>query len=181
MQIDELRVLAQHRGWQIVGEYVDRGISGSKDKRVELDRMHTDIGKGRVDLVAVFRFDRYARSVKHLVTALDDFRSRGIDFVSLHDAIDTSTAGGRFTYHVIAAVAELQREIIVENVRSGLQAARRRGETLGRPRVMVDVARALAMKASGSSYRDIARALGIGVGTIHRAVAIARGRKPRLG
>lgn len=171
MQIDELRVLAQQRGWEVVGEYVDRGISGSKDRRPELDRLNSDVSKGKADIVAVFRFDRYARSVKHLVTTLEEYRARGIDFISLHDGIDTSTPAGRFTFHVISAVAELEREIIRERVRSGIQAARRRGETLGRPRVKVDLPLALAMKAGGSSYREIARKLGIGAGTIHRAVA----------
>lgn len=174
MQIDELRVLAQQRGWQVMGEYVDRGISGSKDRRPELDRLNSDVGKGKVDVVAVYRFDRYARSVKHLVTTLEEYRARSIDFVSLHDGIDTSTPAGRFTFHVISAVAELEREIIRERVRSGLQAARRRGEKLGRPRVNVDLTRALGLKVQGLSYRQIASKMGIGLGTLHRAIKEAR-------
>ena len=174
MQIDELRVLARQRGWEIVGEYVDRGVSGAKDRRPELDRLNADVGKGKVDVVAVYRFDRYARSVKHLVTTLEEYRARSVDFVSLNDGIDTSTPAGRFSFHVISAVAELEREIIRERVRSGLQAARRRGEKLGRPRVNVDLTRALGLKVQGLSYRQIASKMGIGLGTLHRAIKEAR-------
>lgn len=174
MQIDELRVLAKQRCWEIVGEYVDRGVSGGKDRRPELDRLNADVGKGKVDVVAVYRFDRYARSVRHLVTALDDYRVRGVDFVSLYDNIDTSSSSGRFTFTVIAGVAELEREIIRERVRSGLQAARRRGEKLGRPRVNVDLTRALGLKVQGLSYRQIASKMGVGLGTLHRAIKDAR-------
>lgn len=174
MQIEELRVLAKQRGWEVIGEYVDRGVSGGKDRRPELDRLNADIGKGKVDVVAVYRFDRYARSVKHLVTTLEEYRARSVDFVSLHDGIDTSTPSGRFTFHVISAVAELEREIIRERVRSGLQAARRRGEKLGRPRVNVDLTRALGLKVQGLSYRQIASKMGVGLGTLHRAIKEAR-------
>ena len=176
MQIDELRQVAQQRGWSIVGEYVDKGISGSKDRRPELDRLMSDIMRGQVDVVCVYRFDRFARSVKHLVTALEEFRARGIDFVSVHDGIDTSTPAGRFTFHVIAAVAELEREIIRERVRSGLQAARRRGEKLGRPRARIDIAAALSMRHQGMSYRKIAAKLKVGVATLHRALKGVRER-----
>jgi DNA invertase Pin-like site-specific DNA recombinase len=179
MQIDELRVLAKQRGWEIIGEYVDRGVSGGKDRRPELDRLNSDVGKGKVDVVACYRFDRYARSVKHLVTSLDEYRARGVDFISLYDGIDTSTPAGRFTFHVISAVAELEREIIRERVRSGLQAARRRGEKLGRPRVNVDLTRALGLKVQGLSYRQIASKMGIGLGTLHRAIKDARDDVPQ--
>lgn len=170
MQIDDLRRLAAQRGWAVYSEYVDHGVSGGKDRRPELDRMMVDAHNGKLNVVAVWRFDRFARSVKHLVTALEDFRARSIDFVSMHDGIDTSTPGGRFTFHVIAAVAELQRELIRENVRLSLQTAKRNGQRLGRPPVVVPIDEVLLMRSKGRSYREIARTLGIGASTVHRAV-----------
>jgi DNA invertase Pin-like site-specific DNA recombinase len=171
MQLDELRQVARQRGWEVVGEYVDHGVSGGKDRRPELDRLRSDIQRGRIDVVACWRFDRFARSVRHLVSALDEFRARGIDFVSIRDGIDTSTPAGRFTFHVIAAVAELERELIRERTRAGLAAARRRGARVGRPRVQVDLERARALRAEDKSVREVARALGVGASTIHRALA----------
>jgi DNA invertase Pin-like site-specific DNA recombinase len=173
VQIEELRRVAQQRGWAIVGEYVDHGYSGSRDKRPELDRLMVDVGKGRVDVVCCWRFDRFARSVRHLVTALDDFRARAIDFVSINDAIDTSTPAGRFTFHVIAAVAELEREIIRERVRIGIQSARRHGQRVGRPPRFVDVHRASMLRSEGKSLRQTALALKVGVATLHRALQAA--------
>ncbi len=173
MQVEDLRRLAQQRGWEVVGEYVDVGHSGAKDRRPELDRMMSEVGRGKIDVVAVWRFDRFARSVRHLVTALDDFRARGIDFVSVNDGIDTSTPAGRFTFQVIAAVAELERELIRERTRAGLASARRRGVRIGRPSVAVDLARARALRASGRSLRKVAQELGIGAATLCRALGSA--------
>ena len=111
-QLDALRQLAAQRGWVIVGEYVDIGQSGSKDRRPELDKLMAHVHKGGVNVVGVFRFDRFARSVRHLVVALDDFRSRGVDFVSVNDCIDrASTSTGRFTFAIIAAVTELETRV----------------------------------------------------------------------
>ena len=101
MQLEALRGLAEQRGWNIVAEYVDAGQSGAKDCRPQLDALMRHVHRGGVDVVAVWRFDRFARLVRHLVTALEDFRARGLDFVSMQDAIDTSTPTGRFTFAVI--------------------------------------------------------------------------------
>jgi DNA invertase Pin-like site-specific DNA recombinase len=172
LQLDGLRELAARRGWEIQGEYVDHGISGSKDRRPELDKLMATVAKGKVDIVVCWRFDRFARSVRHLVTALDTFRAVGVDFASMEDSIDTSTPAGRFTFHVIAAVAELERELIRERTRAGVQAARRRGARLGRPRVVVDVARARVLRGQGCSLRGIAQQLGVGLGTIHSLLGL---------
>ena len=86
-QIEQLRLLAQQRGWDVVGEYVDHGQSGRRDRRPELDRLMGDVQRGRVHAVAVVRFDRWARSVRHLVQTLDDFRCRNVDFISMSDGI----------------------------------------------------------------------------------------------
>lgn len=171
LQLDDLRALAHQRGWKIVGEFVEQGVSGAKVRRPELDRLMKEAKKGRIDIVVCWRFDRFARSVRHLVTALDEFNARGIDFVSVNDGIDTTTPAGRFTFHVIAAVAELEREILRERVRAGMTAAKKRGKHVGRPRTRVDLARALSLRAGGKSYKAIAEILGCGVGTVHRALA----------
>ena len=174
MQVDELRRVCSQRGWEIVGEYVDAGYSGSKDRRPELDRLMQDVHRGMVGIVLVWRFDRFARSVRHLVSALEDFRSRSVDFISVMDGIDTCTPAGRFTFHVVAAVAELERELIRERTRAGIAAARRRGAQVGRPRAKIDITRARALVAGGKSLRQAARDLGVGVATLHRALRSSR-------
>ncbi len=170
LQLDGLRQLAAQRGWQIVGEFVDLGVSGSKDRRPELDRLMTAVHKGKLDVVAVWRFDRFARSVRHLVMALDEFRGKQVDFVSVNDGIDTSTPAGRFTFTVIAGVAELERELIRERTIAGVAAARRRGAILGRPRVAFDLDAALRLRAEGKSVRDVAKVLGVNPTTLHRGL-----------
>lgn len=170
LQLDDLRRLAKQRGWQIVGEYVDQGVSGRKDRRPELDRLMLDVHRGKVDVVAVWRFDRFARSVKHLVTALEDLRAQGIDFISVQDSIDTATAVGRMVFTVIAAMAQFEAELIRERTKAGLAAARRRGTRLGRPHARVDVERAQQLRVEGQSYRAIAAALGVSVGVVHAAL-----------
>src|SRR5437868_13558345 len=137
-QLVALREYAQHRGMHIAGEFVDVGISGAKDRRPELDRLMADARRRRFDVVLVARFDRFARSTKHLVLALEEFSSLGIDFVSVNESIDTSSAMGRMVFTVIAAVAELERAIIRERVQAGVQRARREGKRFGRPTVIVD-------------------------------------------
>lgn len=174
MQLDGLREFAAQRGWTIFREFVDVGISGSKDRRPQLDELMRDARRRRVSAVVVWKFDRFARSVRHLVTALDEFRELGIDFVSLNDAIDTSTPTGRFTFAIIAAVAEFEREIIRSRVKSGLDAARRRGRRLGRPKVRVDRDRALALRREGKSIAVVAKLLGVGVGTLHAVLRDVR-------
>lgn len=169
-QIEQLRQVARQRGWTVVGEYVDRGQSGRKDKRPELARLMADIHRGKANVVAVVRFDRWARSVRHLVQSLDEFRCRNVDFVSLGDGIDTSTPAGRFCFHVVGAVAQLEADLVRDRTIQGLRAARRRGAKIGRPRKWVDVRRARHLLAKGKGYREVARILGVGASTLHRAV-----------
>lgn len=169
-QLHELRQVAAQRGWIVAAEYVDAGESGVKTKRPQLSRLMCDATRGKLDVVACVRFDRFARSVKHLVLALDEFRALGVDFVSLHDGIDTSTPAGRFTFHVIAAVAELERELIRERTRAGIEAARRRGSKIGRPRAALDLAQARVLRSKGCSFRQIARRLGASETTVRRAL-----------
>jgi DNA invertase Pin-like site-specific DNA recombinase len=170
LQTRELQQFAVARGWEIAGEYVDSGVSGTKDSRPELNRLIADAHKRRFDVVCVWRFDRFARSVSHLLRALETFKALGIDFVSFSEQMDTSTPAGKMVFTVLGAVAELERSLIVERVRAGLRNARARGKTLGRPRVAVDASRIATLRASGQPWRAIAKALGVSVGTVHAAV-----------
>jgi len=170
MQMGELRGYCQRRGWGVVGEYMDSGISGAKEKRPQLDRMLAECRARRLDGVVVWRYDRFARSVKQLVNALDEFRALGIEFVSLHDGCDTTTAQGRLMFGIMASLAEFERELIRERVRAGLEAARARGKRLGRPQLHLDVHRIAALRDQGRSWRSIGRELGIGVTTARAAL-----------
>jgi len=133
MQITEVNKYCRHRGWKTVGKYIDRGISGVKDSRPELNRLMDDAHRRRIDVVVVWRFDRFARSVSHLLRALETFRSLGIEFVSLSEQVDTSTPTGKMVFTVLGAVAELERCLIGERVKAGLRNAKANGSRLGRP------------------------------------------------
>ena len=171
MQTRELREYCERRGWQVGGEYVDVGISGTKEKRPELDRMLTDAHRRRFDAVVVWKFDRFARSVSHLLRALETFRSLGIEFVSLSEQVDTSTPTGKMVFTVLGAVAELERSLIAERVRAGLRNARAKGKRLGRPRVVVDAARIATLRVQGRSWREICAETGISKGTAQRSLS----------
>jgi DNA invertase Pin-like site-specific DNA recombinase len=168
MQLRELREYCDRRGWTVTGEYVDVGVSGAKDSRPELNRLMADANRRKFDAVVVWRFDRFARSVSHLLRALETFRSLGIEFVSYSEAIDTSTPVGKMTFTVLGAVAELERSLIVERVRAGVRNARAKGKKLGRPKVAVDQAKIASLRSTGASWRAISTELGVSLGTLHR-------------
>jgi len=169
LQTRELRQFAEARCWTVAGEYIDAGVSGAKDSRPELNRLMADAHKRRFDVVCVWRFDRFARSVSHLLRALETFRALGIDFVSFSEQMDTSTPAGKMVFTVLGAVAELERSLIVERVRAGLRNARAKGKRLGRPRVTVDAVKIARLRASGASWQTITGQLGISAGTAKRA------------
>jgi DNA invertase Pin-like site-specific DNA recombinase len=171
MQLSELREYASRRGWEVADTYVDEGISGARERRPELDRLWADCRKRRVDGVVVYRYDRFARSLRQLVNALEEFRALGIEFVSLHEGVDTSTPNGRLVFGIFASISEFERELIRSRVRSGLASAKAKGKQLGRPRRVVDRDSVLRMKAEGASLRDIATALGVGYGTVRTRLA----------
>jgi DNA invertase Pin-like site-specific DNA recombinase len=164
-----LRDYAAHRGFEIIEEYRDEGISGSKDSRPALDRLMKDARARKFDVVIVARFDRFARSVSHLLRALEEFNHVGLDFVSVSESIDTSTPVGRMIFTVLGAVAELERNLIKERVHMGISRARKQGKALGRPRVEVDPLQVAGLRARGRSWNQIAADLGIGRGTAERA------------
>jgi DNA invertase Pin-like site-specific DNA recombinase len=155
MQLRELREYCKRRNWQVSGEYIDNGVSGTKDSRPELNRLMADAHKRHFDVVVVWRFDRLARSVSHLLRALETFSSLGIQFVSLSEQVDTSTPAGKMVFTVLGAVAELERSLIVERVRAGLRNARAKGKQLGRPRKSVDAIQISQLRAQGLSWRGI--------------------------
>src|SRR5713226_4980158 len=168
LQTRELRQFAEARAWTVAGEYIDAGVSGAKDSRPELNRLMADAHKRRFDVVCVWRFDRFARSVSHLLRALETFKALGIDFVSFSEQMDTSTPAGKMVFTVLGAVAELERSLIVERVRAGLRNARVKGKRLGRPRKNVDAARIATLRSQGLGWRAVAAELGVGVGTLYR-------------
>jgi len=167
LQVNELTEYAAFRKWQTVETYADK-MSGAKDRRPALDRLMADAKRGKFDAVAVWRFDRFARSTSHLLRALEEFAALGIDFVSLKESIDTSTPMGKMVFTVLAAVAELERSTIRERVLAGQRAAKRRGVRFGRPCVEVDTARALKLRREGLSWRDVSAEIGVPKDTLIR-------------
>ncbi len=178
MQLADLRRLAEHRGWKIVEEYIDQGISGSKASRPDLDRLMADASAGKLDVVAVWRFDRFARSTRHLLLALEEFRALDVDFVSQRESIDTSTPMGRMVFTMVAAVAELERELIRERVIAGIRRAQAQGKHCGRKKVEIDLRPAVAMLDKGHGIKTTARSLGVSVSTLRRRLREA-GEWPR--
>jgi DNA invertase Pin-like site-specific DNA recombinase len=171
MQLSELREYAAHRGWHIVEEFTDQGVSGCKESRPALNRLMADACRGRFDAVLVWKIDRFGRSLKHLVNALAELAALGVAFISLRDNLDLSTPSGRLMFQIIGAMAEFERALIQERVRAGLRNARNKGKKLGRPRVTVDASKIASLRAQGRSWREIVAEMGIGKGTAQRALA----------
>ena len=170
-QLEALRKYATARGWE-VHEFLDHGQSGRSDQREGLKALLQAAHRREVDAVAVVKLDRLGRSLAHLLAVLGELESLDVAFISLDDGIDTQTAAGRLFMQIRGAFAEYEAALIRERTLAGLEAARRRGKRLGRPKVMdaAQVARALRMKAAGHSVRYIAGILGVSHSTAHRAV-----------
>lgn len=166
MQLSDLRRYCTSRGWNIFKEYLDEGVSGLKASRASLDILMADARARRIDIVLVWRFDRFARSSKQLALALDEFQHLGIDFVSFQEQIDTSTPMGKMVFTVMGAVAELERNIIIERIHGGLRRAKEKGKTFGRPRVEISPDSLKDMQTRGYSIRKMAMALGVPRSTI---------------
>lgn len=170
-QEHELREYAKNRGWKLERIYSDN-ISGVKSSRPALDAMLVDAKKRKFDRLLVWRIDRLGRSVSHLLEVLETLRALGIEFISLSEAIDTSTPTGKMVFTVLGAVAELERSITVERVRMGLENARRKGVRLGRPAIKrlekAEVARIRAERSKGATLRQIAKAHGTSLWSVHQ-------------
>jgi DNA invertase Pin-like site-specific DNA recombinase len=170
MQQSDLRRYCEQRGFEIFKEYGDEGVSGSKDQRPALDTLMGDARKRLFDGVVCWRFDRFARSTKHLISALDEFRHLGIEFISYQENIDTASPLGKAMFTIVAAIAELERNIIVERIRGGIRRAREQGKRLGR-RPLTDpslLRTVLQMKAQGRSIRTIAEAVKVSKSFVHK-------------
>jgi DNA invertase Pin-like site-specific DNA recombinase len=136
-QLAELRKYVEARGWELVREYVDKGVSGTKESRPALVQLLRDAKRRRLDVVVCWRLDRLGRNLKHLITLLDELQALGVGFVSLAEGIDATTPAGKLQMHILGAIAEFERGRIVERVLAGLARARAAGTRLGRPRVVV--------------------------------------------
>jgi DNA invertase Pin-like site-specific DNA recombinase len=168
-QLIALRAFASARGWTVT-EFTDQAQSGAKERRPALDALLGAVRARKVDVVACVKLDRLARSVHHLVAMVRDFEVLGVDLIVLDQAIDTTTPSGRLLFHVLAAISEFERDLIRDRVMAGLVRARAQGRSLGRPRKLIDRARAERLLATGYSLRHVARQLGVSPSTLVRAV-----------
>ena len=167
-QLQELRRYVHAWGWTAV-EYVDRGVSGAKDRRPALDTLIRDAKRRRFDVVVCWRLDRLGRSLKHLITLLEELQALGIAFVSLAEGIDATTPAGRLQMHILGAIAEFERARIAERVRAGLQRARAQGKRLGRPRKVP-----AAIAVPGGSVREAGRVWGVSKSTEARWIGLGK-------
>jgi len=169
VQLEDLRRYANQR-FTLYHEYIDVGVSGAQRHRAQLDELKRDARKRLFDVVLVWKFDRFARSLKHLIESLDEFSSLGIDFVSYTEGVDTTTPSGQLLFHIVRAVAQFERDLIAERVRAGLAHAKAMGTHTGRPRAVVYTAAVLSLRTSGKSLRNIANALDVPVSRVRRAL-----------
>jgi DNA invertase Pin-like site-specific DNA recombinase len=166
MQLGDLRAYCTARGYSLLQEYIDIGESGAKNSRPQLNELMAGARKRQFDAVVVWRFDRFARSTKHLLLALDEFRALGVQFISYQENIDTSSPLGQALFTIVSAVAQLERDLIRERVSAGIRNARAKGRVLGRPRRIVDGGEMLRLREQGASLREIAKAVGASAGTV---------------
>src|SRR5438094_7665463 len=177
-QRNDLRAYCKARGWDTVSEYSDTGISGTKERRPALDKLMAEVKGRHVDVVVVAAFDRFGRSVRHLVEALELFRHLGVEFISLREQIDTGTSLGQAIYVIISAISALERSLIVERVKSGLRRARAEGKRLGRPRLKVDERQLRIVASQKLPVRAAAKALGVSPSSYLRLVRQPNGDAP---
>lgn len=172
----ELLEVAERAGWEIVGVFVDAGISGAKgrEKRPQFDKMLKLVTQRKVDVVAAWSVDRLGRSVQHLVETLGDLKAAGADLYLHKQALDTTTPAGRAMFQMLGVFAEFEREIIRERVVAGMATARAKGKIIGRPRATDEtVARVRELRGQGMGIRKVAREVGCGVSLVQRLEAAA--------
>ena len=169
VQIDELRRSCESRGWAISEEIIDHGYSGSTDNRPGLKRLMALVRAKEVDVVVVVKMDRLFRSLKHLVSTLEEFERIGVKFVALKDNVDYSTPSGRFFVQILGSLGEFERSLLRERTMMGLEHARSKGKKFGRPRVH-DETQIRRLHQEGMTYRQIQKATGAPMGSISRAI-----------
>ena len=169
VQLEDLRRYASQRFGRSY-EFVDTGVSGTQRSRPQLDALMSDARKRLFDVVLVWKFDRFARSVKHLVDSLEEFRALGVDFISYTENVDTTTPSGQLLFHVVSAVAQFERDLIAERVRAGIAHARAMGKRIVRPRAPIDVEEVRRQRAEGASLRLIAKRRDVPVSRVRRAL-----------
>ena len=169
LQLDELRRYASQRFGRVL-EFVDVGVSGTERRRPQLDVLMQGARKRQFDAVVVWKFDRFGRSLKHLLDSLEEFQALGIDFVSLTEGVDTTAPTGQLLFGIFGAVAQFERDLLVERVRAGIAHARSLGKQIGRPRVPVDAGPIIRLRSENLSLREIARKLDIPVSRVRRAL-----------
>ena len=172
MQLNDLERYSRERGLDVFKVYEDNGVSGTKETRPALNELMDHAKKKRFDMVLVWRFDRFARSTKHLVTALHEFRHLGIDFISFQENIDTSSPLGEAIFTIISAMSTLERDIIAERVKGGLRKAKAKGKRLGRPRNIVDTDKVIEYRKQNKSIRQIASELNLSKGAVQRTLEL---------
>jgi len=175
-QLAELRAVAQRAGWDIVGEFVDQGVSGAKDRdqRPAFNRLCKAAMRRECDLIAAWSVDRLGRSLQHLVGFLADIHAKGVDLYLHQQGLDTTTPAGKAMFQMCGVFAEFERAMIQERVKAGLSRAKASGKQLGRPRVSATVeTKARELRAAGIGVKRIAAQLGIGVGTAQRILKLA--------
>ena len=166
----ELEKYCERQGWKVAKIYEDKGISGSKSDRPAMNQMLQDAAKGKFDVLCVWKVCRLARSTMDLLNILLSLKNNGVDFCSTTQAIDTTTSYGKMVMTFLGAIAEFERDTIIERVKAGIERAKMQGVKLGRPRVAVDVVRAMAMRDEGLGYKQIAKALGVPRTTVFRTL-----------
>ncbi len=173
LQLDELERYAAARGLSVTDKYVDRGVSGAKSSRPQLDALLAAAQLRRFDALLVWKLDRLARSVRHLTTLSAELEALGIDLIVPGQAIDTSTPTGRLLFNVLGSIAEFERDLIRDRVVAGMKAAQRRGKAMGRPRSLdaAECERIVRLRDGGKTLRQVAAQVGVSKSTVCRALA----------
>ena len=170
-QLLDLRRYCEARGWHIVVECKDQGISGTKESRPALKQIMDLARKRKIDVLLVHRFDRLFRSLKHLINTLEELNELGVHFVSFSESLDTSTAQGKLVFSMVSAISEFERSLIVERIHSGLRRARAQGKRLGRPGKPFDVGECQRLRGQGFTYAAIGKTFGVSRESVRMALA----------
>lgn len=169
MQLLELREAAQHRNWTIYNEYIDHGVSGTREDRPALLKMMEAAKAGKIDAVMIWRLDRLGRSLRHVLSLLDELTSYNVGFLSLKDAgVDSTSPSGRLLLQLLGAFAEFEKNVIISRVRAGIRRAQKEGKHCGRPVVAVDVRPAVALLREGRSLKETSNILDVSRSTLRR-------------